>query len=85
MDSGQEPLSHHPGGAMVPCEVRWGVPHRRADDNDRYLAATSYDAGSEFEVVPRADGKGKDVVIAGTIPNLKSEVNETELEPSENV
>jgi len=38
--------------------------------------------GSEFEVIPRLDGKGKDIVIIGTIPHPGSKIEKNDSEQS---
>jgi hypothetical protein len=81
LDCGQKTLFHHPEAQMLPCEVRCGVPYLISDDNDQPIT-TSTDVGSEFEVIPRLDGKGADIVIIGTTPDQGNRIEKNDSDQS---
>ena len=71
--AGRSPCFIALDGKMIPFEVRCGAPGLRACRSGRYIAATTYDTGSEFTIAPRADGGGTDVAIVGIIRGPKDQ------------
>ena len=80
LDCGQKALT--PEAQLLPCEVRCGVPYLVSDDNDQPFAAFT-DVGSEFEIIPRPDGKGKDIFVIGAILDPVSQIGGCDHERSD--